>query len=65
MAHQGERELRRKDKALAGTAALLVLSKKVAAIFRTGEDKLSAFLGHMHFDSVPLRPIAHETGDVC
>ena len=32
-----ERELRRKDKALAETAALLVLSKKVAAIFHEGE----------------------------
>ena len=30
-----ERELRRKDKALAETAALLVLSKKVEAIFNT------------------------------
>ena len=33
-----ERELSRKDKALAETAALLVLSKKLAAIFRDGED---------------------------
>ena len=33
-----ERELRRKDKALAETAALLVLSKKLQAIFRQGED---------------------------
>jgi len=33
-----ERELLRKDKALAETAALLVLSKKVAAIFNKGED---------------------------
>jgi len=33
------RELRRKDKALAETAALLVLSKKVAAIFNKGEDE--------------------------
>jgi transposase len=32
-----ERELLRKDRALAETAALLVLSKKVAAIFNTGE----------------------------
>ena len=32
-----ERELHRKDKALAETAALLVLSKKVAAIFHEGE----------------------------
>jgi hypothetical protein len=32
-----ERELLRKDKALAETAALLVLSKKVAAIFNKGE----------------------------
>jgi len=32
-----ERELRRKDKALAETAALLVLSKKVEAIFHRGE----------------------------
>ena len=32
-----ERELRRKDRALAETAALLVLSKKVAAIFDKGE----------------------------
>jgi hypothetical protein len=29
--------LLRKDRALAETAALLVLSKKVAAIFNTGE----------------------------
>jgi DNA-binding transcriptional MerR regulator len=34
-----ERELQRKDKALAETAALLVLSKKVAAIFNKGEDE--------------------------
>ena len=34
-----ERELRRKDKALAETAALLVLSKKVEAIFSRGEDE--------------------------
>lgn len=34
---QLERELRRKDKALAETAALLVLSKKVEAIFSKGE----------------------------
>ena len=33
-----ERELRRKDKALAETAALLVLSKKLAAVFHTDED---------------------------
>ena len=32
-----ERELRRKEKALAETAALLVLSKKVEAIFSKGE----------------------------
>lgn len=36
---QLERELLRKDKALAETAALLVLSKKVAAIFNKGEDE--------------------------
>jgi len=34
-----ERELRRKERALAETAALLVLSKKVAAIFNKGEDE--------------------------
>ena len=34
-----ERELQRKDKALAETAALLVLSKKVAAIFNKAEDE--------------------------
>ena len=34
-----ERELLRKDRALAETAALLVLSKKVSAIFNTGEDE--------------------------
>ena len=34
-----ERELLRKDRALAETAALLVLSKKVAAIFNRGEDE--------------------------
>jgi transposase len=33
-----ERNLLRKDRALAETAALLVLSKKVGAIFNTGED---------------------------
>jgi transposase-like protein len=36
---QLERELRRKDKALAEAAALLVLSKKVEAIFNKGEDE--------------------------
>ena len=34
-----ERDLMRKDRALAETAALLVLSKKVAAIFNKGEDE--------------------------
>jgi transposase-like protein len=34
-----ERELRRKDKALAEAAALLVLSKKVTAIFDEGGDE--------------------------
>ena len=34
-----DRELQRKERALAETAALLVLSKKVAAIFNTGEDE--------------------------
>lgn len=34
-----ERELRRKDRALAETAALLVLSKKVAAIYNRGADE--------------------------
>lgn len=34
-----ERDLLRKDRALAETAALLVLSKKVAAIFHKGEDE--------------------------
>jgi transposase-like protein len=33
-----ERDLSRKDKALAETAALLVLSKKLSAIVRDGED---------------------------
>jgi transposase len=33
-----ERELHRKDKALAETAALLVLRKKLTAIFHEGED---------------------------
>jgi transposase len=33
-----ERELHRKDKALAETAALLVLSKKLNAVFHEGED---------------------------
>lgn len=33
-----ERELLRKDRALSETAALLVLSKKVAAIYNWGED---------------------------
>ncbi len=34
-----ERDLRRKDKALAETTALLVLSKKLEAIFNKGEDE--------------------------
>lgn len=34
-----ERELRRKDRALAETAALLVLSKKLEAIFHKDEDE--------------------------
>ena len=34
-----ERDLRRKNSALAETAALLVLSKEMAAIFRKGEDE--------------------------
>ena len=34
-----ERELHRKDKALAETAALLVLTKKLWAVFRNGEDE--------------------------
>jgi transposase len=33
-----ERELHRKDKALAETAALLVLAKKLSAVFRMDED---------------------------
>ena len=33
-----ERELNRKDKALAETAALLVLSKKLSAVFHSGAD---------------------------
>ena len=33
------REIRRKDKALAETAALLVLSKKLSAIFSEGADE--------------------------
>jgi transposase len=35
---QLERELHRKDKALAETAALLVLSNKLSAVFHGGED---------------------------
>ena len=34
-----ERDLLRKDRALAETAALMVLSKKVAVIFNKGEDE--------------------------
>ena len=34
-----ERELHRKDQALAETAALLVLAKKLGAVFRDGEDE--------------------------
>ena len=34
-----ERDVRRKDKALAETTALLVLSKKLEAIFHKGEDE--------------------------
>lgn len=34
-----ERDLRRKDKALAETAALLVLSKQLQAIFQRGEEE--------------------------
>ena len=33
-----ERELHRKDKALAETAALLVFARKLSAVFREGED---------------------------
>jgi transposase len=33
-----ERELHRKDRALAETAALLVLAKKISAVFHEGED---------------------------
>jgi hypothetical protein len=33
-----ERELHRKDKALAETAALLVLAKKLSAVLHAGED---------------------------
>jgi len=36
---QTQHDRRRMDRALAETAALLVLSKKVAAIFSTGEDE--------------------------
>ena len=36
--HELEREVGRKDKALAETAALLVLSKKLSAVFGEGED---------------------------
>ena len=36
---QKEQELRRKEKALAETAALLVLSKKLEAIFNKCEDE--------------------------
>lgn len=36
-----ERDLKRKNSALAETAALLVLSKEMAAIFRKGEDEWS------------------------
>jgi transposase len=34
-----ERDLKRKEKALAEAAALLVLSKQMEAIFRRGEDE--------------------------
>ena len=34
-----ERDLRRKEKALAETAALLVLSKKLEALFQPGGDE--------------------------
>jgi len=34
-----EREVKRKDKALAETAALLVLSKKLSAVFGEGADE--------------------------
>lgn len=39
---RARREVRRKDKALAETAALLVLSKKVEAIFDQGEGRCTA-----------------------
>lgn len=37
--HELQRDLKRKTNALAETAALLVLSKEMAAIFRKGEDE--------------------------
>ena len=40
-----ERELQRKDKALAETAALLVLQKKVQAIWGDGDDDTEAKKG--------------------
>jgi hypothetical protein len=41
-----EKELLRKDKALAETAALLVLKKKVQEIWGDGDDNTSAKNGH-------------------
>src|SRR5690606_40718581 len=43
-----EKELRRKEKALAETAAILVLRKKLSAFFSAGEDRKSTRLNSSH-----------------
>ena len=54
-----ERELHRKDKALAETAALLVLSKKLAAVFNDDEDAMT----HLEDRQILMRDIAQARAD--
>ena len=59
-----ERELRRKDKALAETAALLVLKKKAQAIWGDEPPDSDALRAHVHFlrsalDQAGERPLLH------
>ena len=51
-----ERNLLRKDRALAETAVLLVLSKKFAAIFSSDEDEQKAGGQVLHYDTLLTDP---------
>ena len=57
-----ERDLLRKDRALAETTALLVLSKKVAAIFNKGKDERSASKIAKCWPKILTLRIAHGAG---